>query len=54
MTDEIKVRTVPALLSPFASFAREFGDKITAIALNPIMVTPKAAVIVDTVVIPKG
>lgn len=26
MTDEIKVRTTPALLAPFASFAREFGD----------------------------
>ena len=32
MTDEIKVRTVPALLSPFASFAREFGD----ILRNPL------------------
>lgn len=26
MTDELKVRTTPALLAPFASFMREFGD----------------------------
>lgn len=32
MADEIKVRTIPALLAPFASFTREFAD----ILRNPV------------------
>jgi len=48
------IDAVVALIEKLDAFAREFGDKIAAIDLNPIMVTPNAAVIVDTVVIPKG
>ncbi|MCO5092179.1 acetate--CoA ligase family protein [Bosea sp. (in: a-proteobacteria)] len=48
------IDAVVALIEKLDAFAREFGDKIAAIDLNPIMVTPKAAVIVDTLVIPKG
>jgi acyl-CoA synthetase (NDP forming) len=47
------IDAVAGLIEKLDAFAREFGDKIAAIDLNPIMVTPKAAVIVDTVVIPK-
>lgn len=47
------IDAVVGLIEKLDAFAREFGDKIAAIDLNPIMVSPKAAVIVDTVVIPK-
>ncbi len=42
-----------AMIEQLDAFVREFGDKISAIDLNPIMVTPKHAVIVDTLVVPK-
>lgn len=48
------IDAVVALIEKLDAFAREFGDRIAAIDLNPIMVTPDTAVIVDTVVIPKG
>ncbi len=48
------IDAVVALIEKLDAFAREFGDRIAAIDLNPIMVTPETAVIVDTVVIPKG
>lgn len=48
------IDALAGLIEKLDAFAREFGDEISAIDLNPIMVTPKAAVIVDTVVVPKG
>ncbi len=48
------IDAVAGLIEQLDAFAREFGDKISAIDLNPIMVTANAAVIVDTVVVPKG
>ena len=48
------IEAVALLIEKLDAFVREFGDKIAAIDLNPIMVTPKAAVIVDTLVVPKG
>lgn len=47
------IDAVVALIEKLDAFCREFGDRISAIDLNPIMVTPNSAVIVDTVVIPK-
>jgi len=48
------IDAVVALIEKLDAFVREFGDKISAIDLNPIMVTPDSALIVDTLVVPKG